>query len=88
MKTSPVLSNRGLILQTSPMQEIGVKERYKNHHKDNGQEHPNATEEAGEHDQNTAHGPEPAGKAVGLVPVFFVVEGPGDLDTDGIVLLT
>ena len=69
------------------MQDIRIDRGCQNHDQDDAEEDPEAAEETGQHDHNAANGPEPAGEPVGLVPVFLVVQCPGDLDAHGVVLL-
>jgi len=74
-------------LYTLAVEQIGIQKRRDDHGKYNAKEDPEAAEKSGEHDDDAADYPKPTGKAVCPVPVFFAVEGPGDLDADGIVLL-
>ena len=74
-------------LDSFPVQDIGVDKRRQDHQKNDFEEDPKAAEKTGEHDHQTADDPKPAGEAVGFVPVFFAVQRPGDLNTDGVILL-
>ena len=82
------ISDAHVGLYSFAVEPIGVEERGKYHQKHNTKENPEAAEEACQHDHKSTDQPEPTGKAVGPVPVFLAVKRPGNLDADGVILLT
>ncbi len=77
-----------MLLYTFTVQNIGINKGRNDHQQHNRHEDPNGAGKAGGDDRKAADDPKPARKAVGLVPVFLAVKGPGDLDADGVILLT
>jgi len=69
------------------VKQIGIDKRCQDHQKNNGQEDPNAAKETCQHDGKAANYPKTTGKPVGSVPVFFIIQCPGDLYADGVILL-
>ena len=68
------------------VQHKGIDHRNQNHRKNSDKQKPHAAKKGGQdHNKTTSH-PEPAGKPVGFIPVFFAFQRPGDFDTNGIVL--
>lgn len=69
------------------VEQVGINRGREDKYQGDAQEQERVPQEGSNHNDRTAGCPYPAAEAMGLVPVFFVVQGPGELNADGVALL-